>query len=168
MKIYYKTILGVAGFIAFLLALVGFQSAFLNGFASANLILILLLFLIIRQNTFLAILTAGIGGMLIDTFHFSVFGATPLVFLILTLVLSLVRKEIFLTSKMELLAMASIITVSSFRLLGFLTDNGLIFLKGGNLENLGFYFWNIGFLTEIVLTMGILIILNPKPNAKII
>ena len=85
MKIYYKTILGVAGFIAFLLALVGFQSAFLNGFASANLILILLLFLIIRQNTFLAILTAGIGGMLIDTFHFSVFGATPLVFLILTL-----------------------------------------------------------------------------------
>jgi len=168
MKNSYKTTLGIVGFVVFLLILAGFQTAFLNGFIGVNLILILLLFLIIKQDIFLAVLTAGIGGLFIDTFHYSIFGTTPLILLALTLILITIKKEFFLTSKIELLVMAGVITVSLFRLLEFLIGNGLLFLKSANLESFGLYFWNIGFPTEIILTVVILIILNPKPNAKII
>ncbi len=163
----YKFFLKYAGFILILLILAGLQIAFFNPFLSVNFVLLLVLFLIIKKFNYLALLAAWMGGLLIDTAHFPVFGATSLVLVILVIVLISIHKTIFFTRKTEAVILIGISAVVLFRLLEFIVNNGLVFLKGGNFENLGFFFLNYGFFLELALTAAVLTALRPAHSRQL-
>ena len=130
-----------------------FQISFLNpSLWGLNLFLLLILFLILVKYDKSALFFSFIFGLFIDTNHFSTFGVSSLILVLLSFCLLIIYKTAFFTLKAENVIFMSLIAVILNRLLTLLTVNGLALLNRGSFENAGFYFLNFGFLSELSIT----------------
>lgn len=135
--------------------LAGFQIAFLNKFFwGFNIFLILILFLILNKNIYGAIFFSWLGGFLIDTVHFGVFGVTSLILLILTFFLIIFQKKALITAKTESILIMGALAVIFYRLLEWMINN--IFAAGQ--EKFSFYFFNASVAIELAISIVLLLI----------
>lgn len=140
-----------------LIFLASFQVSVINQFDwRFNIFLVLILFLVLTKNIYSAIFSGWFGGFLIDTVHFSTFGVTSLILLIVTVFLIIFQKKALLTSKNENILIISITVVSFYHFLEWIINN----LLTGWQEKFSFYFLNVGIVLELLLTAAILLILS--------
>jgi len=146
----YKNFLSIIGAALFLIFLASFQISFINSsFLNINLFLILILYLVLTRNNSKALIFAWLGGILTSLSYFSNFGTSSLVLLILTAILIILYKTVFLTLKTEGILFISIIGVMLYHFLNWLLTNG----------EFGLYFASREILTELILTALILLII---------
>lgn len=146
----YKNFLSIIGTALFLIFLASFQVSFINSyFLNINLFLILVLYLVLTKNNSPALFFAWLGGILTGFSYFSNFGINSLIFLILTAVLIILYKTVFLTLKTESILLISVIGVALYHFLNWLFTN----------REFGFYFASREILTELILTILILLII---------
>jgi len=146
----HKNFLSVIGVALFLIFLASFQVSFINSsFLGLNLFLILILYLVLTRNDSKALIFAWLGGILLSLNYFSNFGISSLVLLILTAILIVLYKTVFLTLKTESILLASIIGVALYHFLNWLLTSG----------EFRFYFVGREILTELILTTLILLII---------
>jgi len=146
----YKNFLSIIGTALFLIFLASFQISFINSsFLNINLFLILILYLVLTRNNSKALIFAWLGGILTSLSYFSNFGTSSLVLLILTAILIILYKTVFLTLKTEGILFISIIGVMLYHFLNWLLTNG----------EFGLYFAGREILTELILTALILLII---------
>jgi len=146
----YKNFLSIIGAALFLIFLASFQISFINSsFLNINLFLILILYLVLTRNNSKALIFAWLGGILTSLSYFSNFGTSSLVLLILTAILIILYKTVFLTLKTEGILFISIIGVTLYHFLNWLLTNG----------EFGLYFAGREILTELILTALILLII---------
>ena len=146
----YKNFLSIIGAALFLIFLASFQISFINSFfLNINLFLILILYLVLTRNNSKALIFAWLGGILTSLSYFSNFGTSSLVLLILTAILIILYKTVFLTLKTEGILFISIIGVMLYHFLNWLLTNG----------EFGLYFAGREILTELILTALILLII---------
>lgn len=159
----YKNFLSIIGAALFLIFLASFQISFINSsFLNINLFLILILYLVLTRNNSKALIFAWLGGILTSLSYFSNFGTSSLVLLILTAILIILYKTVFLTLKTEGILFISIIGVMLYHFLNWLLTNG----------EFGLYFAGREILTELILTACFLIevslaLLRSGPLAEI-
>lgn len=146
----YKNFLSIIGTALFLIFLATLQVSFINSsFLNLNLFLILILYLVLTRNDSKALIFAWLGGILTGLSHFSNFGINSLVLLILTAILIILYKAVFLTLKTESILLISMIGVALYHFLNWLTTD----------RNFGFYFFDYKILVELILTALILLII---------
>jgi len=146
----YKNFLSIIGTALFLIFLASFQISFINSsFLNINLFLILILYLVLTRNNSKALIFAWLGGILTSLSYFSNFGTSSLVLLILTAILIILYKTVFLTLKTESILLISMIGVTLYHFLNWLLTNG----------EFGLYFASREILTELILTALILLII---------
>ena len=146
----YKNFLSIIGAALFLIFLASFQISFINSsFLNINLFLILILYLVLTRNNSKALIFAWLGGILTSLSYFSNFGINSLVSLILTAILIILYKTVFLTLKTEGILFISIIGVMLYHFLNWLLTNG----------EFGLYFAGREILTELILTALVLLII---------
>jgi len=146
----YKNFLSIIGTALFLIFLASLQVSFINSsFLNLNLFLILILYLVLKRNNSKALIFAWLGGILIGPSSFSNFGTNSLVLLILTAILIILYKTVFLTLKTESILFISIVGVAFYHFLNWLLTNG----------EFGLYFAGREILTELILTALILLII---------
>lgn len=146
----HKNFLSIIGTALFLIFLASFQVSFINlSFLNLNLFLILVLYLVLTKNNSQALIFAWLSGILTGFSYFSNFGINSLIFLILTAILIILYKTVFLTLKMESILLISVIGVALYHFLNWLLTNG----------EFGFYFASREILTELILTALILLII---------
>ncbi len=146
----YKNFLSIIGAAFFLIFLASFQISFINSsFLNLNLFLILILYLVLTRNDSEALIFAWLGGILTSLSYFSNFGINSLVLLILTTILIILYKTVFLTLKTESILLVSIIGVTLYHFLNWLLTNG----------EFGFYFAGREILTELILTALLMLII---------
>lgn len=146
----YKNFLSIIGIALFLIFLASFQVSFINSsFLNLNLFLILILYLVLTRNNSKALIFAWLGGTLTGLNYFSNFGINSLVLLILTAILIILYKTVFLTLKTESILLISLIGVALYHFLNWLLTN----------REFGFYFAGREILTELILTTLILLII---------
>jgi len=146
----YKNFLSIIGAALFLIFLASFQISFINSsFLNINLFLILILYLVLTRNNSKALIFAWLGGILTSLSYFSNFGTSSLVLLILTAILIILYKTVFLTLKTESILLISMIGVTLYHFLNWLLTNG----------EFGLYFASREILTELILTALILLII---------
>jgi len=146
----YKNFLSIIDAALFLIFLASFQISFINSsFLNINLFLILILYLVLTRNNSKALIFAWLGGILTSLSYFSNFGTSSLVLLILTAILIILYKTVFLTLKTEGILFISIIGVMLYHFLNWLLTNG----------EFGLYFAGREILTELILTALILLII---------
>ena len=144
----YKNFLSIISTALFLIFLASFQVSFINSsFLNLNLFLILVLYLVLTKNDSKALIFAWLGGILTSFSYFSNFGINSLIFLILTAILIILYKTIFLTLKTESILLISVIGVTLYHFLNWLLTD----------RELGFYFAGREILTELILTALILL-----------
>jgi len=146
----YKKFLSIIGIAFFLIFLASFQVSFINSsFLNINLFLILILYLVLTRNDSKALIFAWLGGILTGLSYFSNFGINSLVLLILTAILIILYKTVFLTLRTESILLISVIGVILYHFLNWLLTNG----------EFGLYFAGREILTELILTTLILLII---------
>lgn len=146
----YKNFLSIIGTALFLIFLASFQVSFINSsFLNLNLFLILILYLVLTRNDSKALIFAWLGGILTGLSYFSNFGINSLVLLILTAILIILYKTVFLTLKTESILLISMIGVTLYHLLNWLLTNG----------EFGLYFAGREILTELILTALLMLII---------
>jgi len=146
----YSYFLSIIGAALFLIFLASFQVSFINSsFLNLNLFLTLILYLVLTRNDSKALIFAWLGGILLSLSYFPNFGINSLVLLILTAILIILYKTVFLTLKTESILLISIIGVALYHFLNWLLTNG----------KFGFYFASREILTELILTALILLII---------
>ncbi|MCX6812898.1 MAG: hypothetical protein NTV77_00165 [Candidatus Azambacteria bacterium] len=146
----YKNFLSIIGIALFLIFLASFQISFINSsFLNLNLFLILILYLVLTRNDTKALIFAWLGGILTSPSSFSNFGINSLVLLILTAILIILYKTVFLTLKTESILLISMIGVALYHFLNWLLTNGEIRLHFAGRE----------ILTELILTALTLLII---------
>jgi len=146
----YRNSLSIIGTALFLIFLASFQVSFINSsFLNLNLFLILILYLVLTRNDSKALIFAWLGGILTGLNYFSSFGTNSLVLLILTAILIILYKIVFLTLKTESILLISTIGVMLYRFLNWLLTNG----------EFGLYFSGREILTELISTVLILLII---------
>lgn len=152
----YKNILALIFAVFFLIFLAGFQIAFLNRFSwGINIFLILILFLILNKNIHSAIFFAWVGGLLIDTVSFSVFGVTSLIFLILAFFLIIFQKTALVTVKTEGVFITSVLAVIFYHFLNWVINNMLAVGQ----EKFSFYFFNSAIAAELLMSAALVMII---------
>lgn len=152
----YKKICLIIFTVFSLIFLAGFQISVINNFTwGFNVFLILILFLILTKNIYSAIFLGWFGGFLIDTVHFSIFGATSLILLSVTAFLIIFQKRALLTLKKENVLIISVLAVFFYRFLELAINN----LYMGGKEKFSFYFLNSGIAIELLLTVAIMLII---------
>lgn len=140
----------------FLIFSASFQIAFLNRFSwGFNIFLILVLFSVLNKNIKSAIFFALAGGFLIDTVHFSAFGATGLIFLLVAFFLIIFQKRALATAKTEGVLIMSVLAVTFYHFLDWVVNN---ILTAGQ-EKLSFYFLNSAFAAELLMSTALLMML---------
>lgn len=146
----YKKKFSIIGTAFLLIFMAGFQVSFINSsFLNLNLFLILVLFLVLTKNNSKALIFAWLGGILTGPGSFSNFGINSLILLVLTAILIILYKILFLTLKTESILFIGIIGVMLYHFLSWLIING----------GFGFYFFNLNILTELILTTLLLLII---------
>ncbi|MEK7578169.1 MAG: hypothetical protein AAB789_01705 [Patescibacteria group bacterium] len=146
----YKNFLSIIAAAVFLIFLAGFQVSFINSsFLNLNLFLILVLYLVLTKNNSKALFFAWLGGILTGFGYFSNFGMNSLISLILTAILIILYKNVFLTLKTESILFVSMTGVVFYHFFNWLLTNGEFRL----------YFLNYKILVELVLTALILLII---------
>ena len=156
----YKKIISIVAVALFLFFLAGFQISFINpSFLSLNLFLILTIYEILVKNNSRALVFAWLGGLLTSPSSFSNFGINCLVLLLLTAILIVIYKTVFLTLKTESILFISIIGVTLNHFLSWLTINILALFKVNVFESFGFYFANRGILMELIITTLLLLLI---------
>lgn len=155
----YKKIISIVAVALFLIFLAVFQISFINpSFLSLNLFLILAIYEILIKNNSRALVFAWLGGLLISSSSFSNFGINSLVLLIVTAILIIIYRTVFLTLKTESVLFVSIIGVTLCHFLNWLIINVLALFKVSVFESFGFYFANRGILIELIITTLLLLI----------
>lgn len=145
----YKEIIEIIFSVFFLFVLIGFQIAFLNFFYwGFNIILILILFLVIFKNFYGALFLGWFGGFLIDTVHFSNFGISSLVLLLLTVFLIIFQKKALVTAKIGGILIIGIAAVFFYHFLEWAVNS--VFVSGQ--EKISFYLLNTGIIAELLFT----------------
>ena len=140
-----------------LIFLAGFQIAFINLFNwKINIFLVLILFLILIKNIYIAIFSGLFGGFLLDTVHFSAFGATGLTLLAVTAFLIIFQKKALLISKRENILIIGVLAVFFYHFFQWSINN----LTSGWQEKFSFYILNSGIAIEPLLTATLLLILS--------
>lgn len=143
-----------------MLFLAAFQISFFNpSLWGLNLFLIIILFLILVKYNKSALFFSFIFGIFIDTNHFSNFGVSSFTLVSLSFILLIIYKTAFFTLKTENIIFMSLLAVILNRLLTLLTMNGLALINRGGFESAGFYFLNFGFLSELIVTVAILLMI---------
>lgn len=138
-----KKIISVIGVVIFLIVLAGIQISFINpSFIKLNLFLVLVLYLALIKDNLRAIIFAWFGGILTGVNSFSDFGINSLILLIIAAIFIVLGKTTFLNLTTKSVLLVGIIGASLYHLLNWALAGA------GNL----FYFFNIGILTELVLT----------------
>ena len=151
----YKNIFFIVFAVISLILLSGFQIGMVNHFSwGFNIFLVLVLFLILTKHTYAAIFLAWLGGFLIDTAHFSVFGVTRLFLLMLTFFLIIFQKKALVTAKNEGILIMSVSGVILFRFLEWIMNTTLT----GGQEKFSFYFFNPAIAVELLLSTVLLVI----------
>ena len=146
----YKIFLSIIGAALFLILLASFQVSFINlSLVNLNLFLILALYLVFTKNNSQALFFSWLGGILTGFSYFSNFGINSLILLILTAILLIIYKTVFLTLKTEGILLLSIIGVVLYHFLNWLLTN----------REFGFYLASYEVLTELILTTSILLII---------
>ena len=144
----YKNFFSILGTALFLIFLASFQVSFINSsFLNLNLFLILVLYLVLTKNNSKALFFAWIGGISTGFGYFSNFGINSLILLILTAILIILYKTIFLTLKTESILLISMTGVVLYHFFNWLLTNG----------EFGLYFFNYKILVELLLTALILL-----------
>ena len=139
-----------------LIILISFQASVINRFTwGFNIFLVLILSLIFTKNIYSAIFLGWLGGFLIDTFRFSVFGTTSLTLLLITFFLIILQKKALLTSKNENILITGVLAVFFYHFFGWIVNNLFI----GWQEKFSFYFLNNGTVIEMLLTGVLLLII---------
>jgi cell shape-determining protein MreD len=150
MKPDYKKIFSVIGAIIFLIVLAGIQISFINPFfIRLNLFLILVLYLALVKDNIRAIVFAWSGGILTGINSFSIFGINSLILLIIAAVFIILGKTMFINLTTKSVLLVGVIGVLLYHSLNWALTGG------GSLS----YFFNIGILTELILTAVVLKIL---------
>ena len=103
----------------------------------------------LTKNDSKALIFAWLGGILTGLSHFSNFGINSLVLLILTAILIILYKTVFLTLKTESILLISMIGVTLYHFLNWLLTNG----------EFGLYFAGREILTELILTALLMLII---------
>ena len=152
-----------------LIFLAALQIAFFNpSFFGLNIFLILILFSVLIKYNKSALLFGWISGILIDTAHFSIFGASSLILLITAFVLIIIYKKAFFALKTENIIFMAFLTVFTYHLTEWIILNGLALLNRGNFESFDSHFvsWNfpIEIITTVFLTLIIFKFLNFSGN----
>ena len=150
-KIFFLIILVVLsfGFLA------GFQISIINSLAlKFNIFLFLTLILIFLKKYYSAILFAWFSGFLIDTVHFSIFGITSLVLLLLSTILIIFQKKALLMAKTESILIISLIAVFLYHFLEWIINSA----SSLGQERLILYFLNGGIIIEYFITTVLLFI----------
>ena len=143
-----------------LIFLAALQVAFLNAsFLILNIFLILVLILILAKYHKSALFFGWISGLLTDTVHFSNFGVSSLVFLIIILTLIIIHKTMFFALKAENIIFMAIISVFLYHLTTWVALNSLALLNQGGFESFGFHFINWSFPVEIITTVVLTLII---------
>ena len=144
----YKKIFRVVGAAIFLIFLASFQVSFINSsFLNLNIFLILILYLVFTGNNLKALIFAWLTGVLTSFSNFSNFGINSLILLILTAILIILYKTLFLTLKTESIMLISLIGVTLYHFLNWLITN----------RELRFDFAGREILTELILTTLVLL-----------
>ncbi len=155
----YKNFLSIIGAALFLIFLASFQVSFINSsFLNINLFLILVLYLVLTKNNSQALIFAWLGGILTGFSYFSNFGINSLIFLILTAILIILYKTVFLTLKTESILLISVTGVALYHFLNWLLTNG----------EFEFYFASREILTELILTALILLIIFKITTLRVV
>lgn len=146
----YKNFLRVIGTALFLIFLASFQVSFINSsFLNINLFLILALYSVLIRSNSKALFFAWLGGILTGFSHFSNFGINSLILLIVTAILIILYKTVFLTFKTEGILLISLVGVTLYHFLNWLLTD----------RELGLYFVSREILTELILTTLILLVI---------
>lgn len=144
-----------------LIFLASFQISVINRFYRGfNVFLVLILFLILTKNIYSAIFLGWLGGFLIDTVHFSRFGITSLLLLLITAFLIIFQKKALPTFKSESILIISFFAIFFYRF-GEWTVNNLF---GGGKEKFGPYFLNSGIALELLFTAALLFVILYAKN----
>lgn len=150
----YKVVFLIIFITLFLIFLASFQIAALNSFIlKFNIFLFLTLLLILLKKFYSAIIFSWFSGFLIDTVHFSIFGVSSLILLLVTGFLIIFQKKALITAKTEGVLIISLMAVFLYHLLEWIINN--LFNLGQ--ERLSFYFLNSGIIIELFLTTIILL-----------
>ena len=91
----------------------------------------------------MALIFAWLGGLLTSGSYFSKIGVNSLILLILTAALIILYKTLFFNIKTESVLFIGIAGVILYNFLSWLLLDS---------ENIGFYFFNFGILTELIVT----------------
>lgn len=110
------------------------------------------MYLALTKNNSKALFFAWLGGILTGASSFSIFGISGAVFLIFTAVFIVLCETVFLNLKTGTILFASAIGVTLYHFTNWATINIFAFFKIGVFENFGFYFANLGFLSELIFT----------------
>lgn len=156
----YKKIISITGIVFFLIFITALQISFINwSFLNLNLFFILVLYFVLTKNNSKALIFAWLGGILTGLNYFSIFGVSCLVFLISAVILIILYRIIFLTLKLESVFFMSVTGILLYHFLDWLVINTLALIKIGFFEGLGFYLFNYGIITELIITTLILLII---------
>ena len=152
----YKNFFSTIGLIFLVVLTAGFQVSFLNSsFLELNLFLILVLYFVLIRDNSKALILAWLGGVLISPSHFSDFGITSLIFLVLAAILIIIYKILFLTLKTESILLMGAVSIALYYFLTWLITRG----------ESAFDFLNSKILVELILTtLLLLIIFKVRPQ----
>jgi len=140
----YGKIFLIVGLVLFLIISMAFQISFINtSFQGLNIFFILILYLVLTKNNSMALIFAWLGGLLTSGSYFSKIGVNSLILLILTAALIILYKTLFFNIKTESVLFIGIAGVILYNFLSWLLLDS---------ENIGFYFFNFGILTELIVT----------------
>ena len=146
----YKNFFSTIGLIFLVVLMAGFQVSFLNSsFLELNLFLILVLYFVLIRDNSKALILAWLGGVLISPSHFSDFGITSLIFLVLAAILIIIYKILFLTLKTESILLMGAVSIALYYFLTWLITRG----------ESAFDFLNSKILVELILTTLLLLII---------
>lgn len=150
----YKIIFLIIFIAVFLIFLTSFQISIINGGRlKINIFLFLTILLILLKKFHNAIVFAWFSGFLTDTIHFSIFGTSSLILLILTGFLIIIQKKALLTAKTEGILIISLISIFFYHLFEWAINN----LYSLGQEKFYFYFLNINIIIEFLLTTILLL-----------
>lgn len=150
----YKITFLIIFFIASLFILASFQIAIINGSSlNFNIFLFLITLLVLLKKFYGAITFSWFSGFLIDTVHFSVFGTSSLVLLLLTGFLIIFQRKALLMARIEGILIISLVAVLFYHVLDWGVNNILNIDQG----KLNFYFLNSSIIIEILLTAVLLL-----------
>lgn len=162
----YKKLLLFFYWIFLLVALATLQISFFNNFIwGFNLILLFVIFLILNKKNKLAIFSAFISGLFLNTAYFSQSGMMSIILLIISAILMILYKNVFFALKSENVFFMGIIAVFSYHILSWLIAIFRSVILSSSYESLTIYILNWKFLFELIITaLFLLLIIFIKNN----